>query len=166
MSACFATIVRMTGVDAGGRRCRRAPARTALADDLSFLLARANALSLAAGNAALAEHGLRVRSYSVLALAAERQRGPPSASWPSSCGSTRARSSRSSTTCRRAGWCGAKPDPADRRANVVEVTPAGRELFVAAQRSARDAESALHSLIPAAERNRLGELLRLLAFPA
>ena len=40
------------------------------ADDLSFLLARANALSLAAGNAALAQHGLRVRSYSVLALAA------------------------------------------------------------------------------------------------
>ena len=39
-------------------------------DDLSFLLARANALSLAAGNAALAQHGLRARSYSVLALAA------------------------------------------------------------------------------------------------
>ncbi|MDQ2698388.1 MAG: MarR family transcriptional regulator, partial [Actinomycetota bacterium] len=40
-----------------------------LNDDVSFLLARANALSLAAGNAALAVYGLRVRSYSVLALA-------------------------------------------------------------------------------------------------
>src|SRR5665811_2023376 len=46
----------------------------ALTEDLSFLLARANALSLAAGNAALAEYGLRVRSYSVLALAVDDMR--------------------------------------------------------------------------------------------
>ena len=45
-----------------------------LFDDLSFLLARANALSLAAGNAALGAYGLRVRSYSVLALAAGGRR--------------------------------------------------------------------------------------------
>src|SRR5690554_1296968 len=43
----------------------------ALIDDTSFLLARASALSNSAGNAALAEFGLKVRSYSVLELAAD-----------------------------------------------------------------------------------------------
>ena len=43
----------------------------ALVDDMSFLLARASALSNAAGNAALADYGLTVRSYSVLELAAD-----------------------------------------------------------------------------------------------
>ena len=44
---------------------------SALVEDVSFLLARANALSLASGNVSLAPHGLKVRSYSVLALACE-----------------------------------------------------------------------------------------------
>src|SRR5688572_23016252 len=57
----------------------RLPGRDALRDsvlggDLVFLLARANALTLAAANAALAEHGLKARSYSVLALAADGAR--------------------------------------------------------------------------------------------
>ena len=43
--------------------------------DLSFLLARSNALSLAAGNEALRPFGLRVRSYPVLALACDEMQG-------------------------------------------------------------------------------------------
>jgi len=46
----------------------------AFADAPSFLLARANAISLARGNSALAPCGLRVRSYAVLELATTAQR--------------------------------------------------------------------------------------------
>jgi DNA-binding MarR family transcriptional regulator len=42
-----------------------------LTDDLSFLLARASGQVVRAANGALAEHGLRVRSYSVLTLTCE-----------------------------------------------------------------------------------------------
>ena len=46
-----------------------------LADDLGFLLSRASGQIVRATNAALAEHGLRVRQYSVLALACESADG-------------------------------------------------------------------------------------------
>src|SRR3954465_2365990 len=46
-----------------------------LADDLGFLLSRASGQVVRATNAALAAHGLRVRQYSVLALACEAAEG-------------------------------------------------------------------------------------------
>lgn len=135
-----------------------------LADDLSFLLARANALSLAAGNAALSAHGLRVRSYSVLALAA---------------GSARTSQRELAELLRldpsqvvalvdelqARGLIRREPDPADRRANVVVATDDGRAVLAVAAASARSAEVALHVGLSAAERAQLTELLRRIAFP-
>src|SRR3954464_14517828 len=46
-----------------------------LADDLGFLLSRASGQVVRATNAALTEHGLRVRQYSVLVLACEAASG-------------------------------------------------------------------------------------------
>lgn len=135
-----------------------------LRDDLSFLLARANALSLSAGNAALAEHGLRVRSYSVLALAAggarpsQRELAEFLRLDPSQVVAlVDDLQSRSLVT--------REPDPRDRRANVVVATAQGRELHAAAAESARKAEQHLHEGLSAVERNQLGDLLRRLAFP-
>ncbi|KRA25456.1 MarR family transcriptional regulator [Microbacterium sp. Root61] len=136
-----------------------------LADDLSFLLARANALSLAAGNAALAEHGLRARSYSVLALAAgdfrpsqrdlaEYLRLDPSQVVALVDG------------LQTRGLVRREPDPTDRRANVVVATDEGREIYRRASVSARDAEQRLHRGLTSEAREELGALLRALAFPA
>lgn len=136
-----------------------------LRDDLSFLLARANALSLAAGNIALSEHGLRVRSYSVLALAA---------------GSTRPSQRELAEFLRldpsqvvalvddlqTRGLVLREPDPRDRRANVVVATAQGRAVHAEALTSTRAAERQLHADLSASERDQLAELLRRLAFPA
>jgi DNA-binding MarR family transcriptional regulator len=134
-----------------------------LAQDLSFLLARANALALAAANAALAEHGLKPRSYSVLALAADdmlptqRELAEFLRLDPSQVVVLVDEMEKRKLVER----C---PDPTDRRANVVVATDAGRALFAKAQKSARTVERALKAAVPPEERERLAELVRQLAF--
>jgi DNA-binding MarR family transcriptional regulator len=137
---------------------------SALTDDVSFLLARANAIALAAGNAALAAHGLKARSYSVLVLAggaarpsqrelAEFLRLDPS----------QVVSLVDELQSRR--LVERQPDPADRRANVVVATDAGRALVATARESALAAEERVHAQLSATDRATLAELLRRLAFP-
>ena len=92
----FASIVLMPASRAARRGdCRRPRlADSALADDLSFLLARANALSLAAGNAALAD-----------ARPARRGRIPCSR-WP--------RATRAPVAARAGRAAAARPEPGRR----------------------------------------------------
>ncbi|MFD1339556.1 MarR family winged helix-turn-helix transcriptional regulator [Microbacterium lemovicicum] len=136
----------------------------ALTEDLSFLLARANALSLAAGNAALAAHGLKVRSYSVLMLAAGAQH-------PSQRGLAEfLRLDPSQVVAlvddlQSRGLIVREPDPSDRRANVVTATDKGRALLAAASASAREAEELLHADLSPQDRAQLVGLLRTIAFP-
>ncbi len=135
-----------------------------LADDLSFLLARANALSLGAGNAALEEHGLKVRSYSVLALAAgdgkptQRELAEFLRLDPSQVVAL-------VDDLQSRGLVRRESDPNDRRANVVVATEDGLARYRRASESARDAEQALHHNLTAEDREQLGALLRALAFP-
>ena len=134
-----------------------------LARDLNFLLARANALALGAANAALAEHGLKPRSYSVLALAADdvlptqRELAEFLRLDPSQIVAI-------VDDLEKRGLVERHPDPSDRRANVVVATEAGRALFARAQKSARAVERALKNAVPPEDRERLWELLRQLAF--
>lgn len=139
-----------------------APAR--LDDELSFLMARANALSIAAGNAALSPLGLRVRSYSVLALAAGETR--PSQREVSD----HLRLDPSQVVAlvddlQRRGLVTREPDARDRRANVVVITAAGRALLDEARPAVLAAERELHSGLDDAERLQLTTLLRRVAFP-
>lgn len=137
---------------------------SALNDDLSFLLARANAIALAAGNAALAEHGLKARSYSVLVLAAgdarpsQRELAEFLRLDPSQVVSL-------VDELQSRGLVERRPDPADRRANVVVATEDGRAVAAAARDTARAAEERVHAHLTAADRETLGALLRALAFP-
>jgi DNA-binding MarR family transcriptional regulator len=139
----------------------RAPA---LSDDLSFLLARANAISLAAGNAALAVHGLKARSYSVLLLTtgdarpSQREIAEFLRLDPSQVVSLVDDLQSRSLVERRT-------DPADRRANVVVATDAGRRLAAVARESARAAEEQVHGQLTPDQRQTLTALLRVLAFP-
>ncbi len=135
-----------------------------LTDDLSFLLARANALSLSAGNAAMAPHGLKVRSYSVLALAVSAER-PSQRELAEFLRLDPSQVVALVDDLQARGLVARAPDPADRRANVVTATAAGRALFAAAEASARAAEQRLHSSLTADERERLTALLRAIAFP-
>ena len=135
-----------------------------LVDDVSFLLARANAIALAAGNAALAAHGLKARSYSVLVLTSGEAR--PSQRElaeflrldPSQVVSLVDELQSRHLVERR-------PDPNDRRANVVVATDAGRTLVAAARESAQAAEESVHAQLSPDQRETLAALLRALAFP-
>lgn len=136
-----------------------------LQDDLSFLLARANALSLAAGNVALSPHDLRVRSYSVLALAAGSGR-PSQRELAEFLRLDPSQVVALVDDLQARGLVAREPDPRDRRANVVVATAQGRALHAAASESARAAERELHSDLSDIERDQLADLLRRLAFPS
>lgn len=136
-----------------------------LTDDLSFLLARANALSLAAGNAALAAHDLKARSYAVLVAAC----ATPAPSQRELADFLRLDPSQVVALVdqlEKRGLVERRADPNDRRANAVVATAAGEELARRAQESARRAEQAVHGDLTAPERETLMSLLRGLAFPA
>ncbi|WP_417509312.1 MarR family winged helix-turn-helix transcriptional regulator [Microbacterium sp.] len=136
----------------------------ALIDDTSFLLARASALSNAAGNAALAEFGLKVRSYSVLELAGDEGR----TSQREIADFLRLDPSQVVALVdelQRADLVGREPDPRDRRANVIVATPRGLELLEEARTKVRTAVQTLHADLTESERHTLAELLRRTAFP-
>jgi DNA-binding MarR family transcriptional regulator len=135
----------------------------ALAGDLSFLLARANALSLAAGNAALAGYDLKVRSYSVLALAVDDRR-PSQRELAEFLRLDPSQVVSLVDDLQVRGLVVREVDSSDRRANVVTATERGREVFALAQTSARRAEEQLHRSLSAEDRRRLTELLTSVAF--
>jgi DNA-binding MarR family transcriptional regulator len=135
-----------------------------LTDDLSFLLARANAISLAEGNGALADHGLKARSYSVLVLAAGDAR-PSQRELAEFLRLDPSQVVALVDELQSRGLVERKPDPADRRANVVVATDAGRDLAARARETARSAEERVHAQLAPDDRETLMRLLRTLAFP-
>ena len=135
-----------------------------LTDDLSFLLARANAIALAAGNSALGDHGLKARSYSVLTLAAGEAR-PSQRELAEFLRLDPSQVVSLVDDLQSRGLVERRPDPADRRANVVVATEAGRALAESARESARAAEERVHAALSGSERETLTALLRRLAFP-
>lgn len=136
---------------------------SALGDDLSFLIARANALSLAAGNRALADVGLKVRSFSVLALTvggerpSQRELGEFLRLDPSQVVAL-------VDDLQDRGLVVREPDPADRRTRVIVATEAGQALFRRAQRATRAAERELHANLDDEERWALTRVLRRIAY--
>ena len=153
----------MNSVDVNGRESS-APAPADLFDDVSFLLARANAVSLAAGNAALTAHGLRVRSYSVLALAAEERR-PSQRELAELLRLDPSQVVALVDELQARGLVTRRPDPNDRRANVVIATDDGRAVYRVAAEAVRRAQAELLQSFSGDERAQLAGLLRRLAFP-
>ena len=139
------------------------PAALPLSGDASFLLARANALSLAATNRTLEPFKLKARSYSVLALAAsaDYMSQRDFASYlrldPSQVVALVDDLQERALVERRSA-------PGDRRANVVVATDEGRALAAQAHAVLRQAEGALLSELDDSERATLAALLRKVAF--
>src|SRR6478752_5546794 len=135
-----------------------------LGSDISFLLARANALSVAAGNAALAPFGLKVRSFSVLALVVGDVR-PTQRDLSEFLRLDPSQVVALIDDLEKRGLVERRPDPADRRANVVVATAEGRALHASAAVATAAAERALHGDVDDADRRRLADLLGRIAYP-
>ncbi|WP_218938356.1 MarR family winged helix-turn-helix transcriptional regulator [Modestobacter altitudinis] len=130
-----------------------------LADDLGFLLSRASGQVVRATNAALAEHGLRVRSYSVLVLACEAADGLSQRELATVLGLDPSQVVLLVDELVAAGLVERQAAEADRRTRLVVPTSEGRRVRDAAGRDADTAVETPLGLLGDAERDRLRDML-------
>ena len=130
-----------------------------LADDLGFLLSRASGQVVRATNGALAEHGLRVRQYSVLALACEAADGLSQRELATVLGLDPSQVVLLVDELAAAGLVERQAPEADRRTRLVVATHEGRRVREAARRDADAAVEAPLSLLGDVERDRLRDML-------
>lgn len=135
---------------------------TGVADDLAFLLARANALSLAQINDALAKFDLKIRLYSVLTLAAsgarptQRELSEFLRLDPSQVVTLVDHLEERKLVIR-------ETDERDRRAKVIVATPEGADLSRRAKEAVRVSEKLWFSILDKEDAQRLGPILRVIA---
>ena len=130
-----------------------------LTDDLGFLLSRASGQVVRATNAALAEHGLRVRQYSVLVLACEAPEGLSQREVAAVLGLDPSQVVLLVDELTAAGLVERQAAEVDRRTRLVVATPEGRRVREAAGRDADAAVETPLSLLGDAERSRLRDML-------
>ena len=130
-----------------------------LADDLGFLLSRASGQVVRATNAALAEHGLRVRQYSVLALACDAPEGLSQRELAAMLGLDPSQVVLLVDELAVAGLVERQAPETDRRTRLVVATSEGRRVREAARRDADAAVEIPLSLLGDAERDRLRDML-------
>jgi DNA-binding MarR family transcriptional regulator len=130
-----------------------------LADDLGFLLSRASGQVVRVTNAALAEHGLRVRQYSVLVLACEAAEGLSQRELAAVLGLDPSQVVLLVDELTTAGLVERLAPEADRRTRLVVPTAEGRRVREDAGRTADAAVEAPLALLAEAERDRLRDML-------
>lgn len=130
-----------------------------LTDDLGFLLSRASGQIVRATNSALAEHGLRVRQYSVLALACETEDGLSQREVATALGLDPSQVVLLVDELASAGLVERMAPEGDRRTRLVVATPEGRRVREAARRDADAAIEIPLSLLGEVERDRLRDML-------
>jgi len=133
-------------------------------DDLSFQLARANAVSMQTASAALRPFGLKPRSYSVLSLAladhrpSQREIAEYLRLDPSQVVSL-------VDDLQKRGLVAREVDQEDRRAKVVVGTPEGARLHAEASAATQRGEAELLRVLDDAETAMLRRLLLRVGFP-
>ncbi|CAB4891240.1 MAG: MarR family transcriptional regulator [Actinobacteria bacterium] len=130
-----------------------------LAEETAFLLARARALGITLANRRFAEVGLKARSYAVLSLAASDMQ-PNQRELAEFLSLDASQIVAIVDTLERAELVERKPDPSDRRSNVIVATPEGKRVYATAHKAASEAES---ETLTALSENERVELRRLLA---
>ena len=130
-----------------------------LADDLGFLLSRASGQVVRATNAALAEHGLRVRQYSVLVLACEASHGTSQRELAAALGLDPSQLVLLVDELVAAGLVERQAAETDRRTRLVVPTAQGRRVRELAGRAADAAVETPLGLLGDAERDRLRDML-------
>ena len=133
--------------------------RTALTDDVGFLLSRASGVVVRATNAALAPHGLRVRSFSVLVLAADSPGGISQRDLAGVLGLDPSQVVLLVDELATAGLVERRPSEVDRRTKLVAATETGRAVRDAAARAADAGVAEQLAGLSAAERDQLRALL-------
>ncbi|NYE18267.1 MarR family winged helix-turn-helix transcriptional regulator [Microbacterium immunditiarum] len=135
---------------------------TSVGEDTAFLLARANAITLAAANAAVGGFGLKVRSYSVLALAVSGER-PNQRELSEFLRLDPSQIVALIDELEKRGLVRREPDVNDRRVNVVVATDEGREVYAGARAATERAEAECFSALDDDDRDQLKAILRTLA---
>jgi DNA-binding MarR family transcriptional regulator len=130
-----------------------------LSDDLGFLLSRASGQVVRATNAALAEHGLRVRQYSVLVLACDAPDGLSQRELATVLGLDPSQVVLLVDELVAAGLAERQAPEADRRTRLVVATADGHRVREVAGRAADAAVETPLSLLGDAERDRLRDML-------
>lgn len=134
-----------------------------LTDEIEFLTARARSVGTSRANALLAPLELKVRSYSVLALAcsglapSQREMAEFLSLDPSQIVALVDQLEQRDLVARVA-------DPRDRRSKGISATPAGEALYDEARRAVRTAEEQSLAALSTAEREQLRDLLTRVAF--
>jgi len=137
---------------------------TALAGDIPFLMARARAATSGNANAALAELGLKVRTFSVLWLAGEGL-NPSQRELSEFLNLDPSQVVPLIDELEGRGAVTRKADPRDRRSRIIVITAAGRRLLRKARALAEAADDRSLSALTAEERATLGALLTKIVFP-
>lgn len=100
-----------------------------LTRDVGFLLSRASGLAARQAHAALAEHGLRIRQYSVLSLAADAPDGISQRDLAAVLGLDPSQVVLLVDELTTAGLVERRPSPTDRRTRLVVATGQGRKVL-------------------------------------
>ncbi|WP_019810009.1 MarR family winged helix-turn-helix transcriptional regulator [Saccharomonospora halophila] len=130
-----------------------------LTDDVGFLLSRASGLAVRGANAALGEYGLRVRQYSVLALAVRAPDGISQRELADTLGLDPSQVVLLVDELVGAGLVERRPAPSDRRTRLVVATGEGERVrHRAGERVWADTRHRLRALSDA-EQDTLRELL-------
>jgi DNA-binding MarR family transcriptional regulator len=135
----------------------------ALSDDVEFLAARMRAVGTSIANLKLAPLNLRVRSYSVLALASvdlaptQRELAEFLRLDPSQIVAI-------VDELETAGLVKREPDPTDRRSKTIVATQRGSEVYARAAAAARESEREALAALSDDETDQLRTLLRKVAF--
>lgn len=134
------------------------------AHDLGFLLSRASGVVARSASEALAPLGLRVRSYSVLAFAAEQDPGAPQRSLAQTMALDPSQVVALVDELEQQGFVTRTPDPGDRRNKLVTATADGHRVLRRARRVVRRAEDEHFAELPQQQVEELRHVLRQVAF--
>lgn len=134
-------------------------AESSISTDIGFLLAKLHAAGSVLNNAALAEFGLKERSYSVLALACGNL-GPTQRELAEFLSLDPSQIVALIDELEQRDLVERKPGPSDRRQKLVSATKAGRTLHTAAQKAAQAAESRQLVMLTGEEVASLRSILR------
>ena len=132
---------------------------TVLTDDVGYLLSRASGLLVRATNTALADHGLRVRSYSALLLACESGEGMSQRDLAEALGLDPSQVVLLVDELAAAGLVERRPSATDRRTKLVCATAVGYATRESAQRAVAGAHTAQLEELTDDEREQLRGLL-------
>ncbi|TDD02791.1 MarR family transcriptional regulator [Saccharopolyspora terrae] len=136
-----------------------------LAEDLGFLLSRSGGILAGAVNKELVSLGLKVRSYSVLALACEAPEGVNQRSVAATMGLDPSQIVGLVDDLEERGLVERTAAPADRRNKLIVATDEGRELHADACARAARVEDGYFDHLPSEVLDQLREGLQHIVFP-